>query len=1417
MINSINWNNIRTFNKSQNDGFEELVCQLANREIIPDKVKFWRVGKPDGGKECFWLLKNGELYAWQAKYFLTSLTTGQWTQIEKSVKNAIDNHQNLSKYYISFPLDMPDTKVKGKKSMLDKWNEFVSKWEKYGVSKGINVKFEFWGSFKLTERLIKRENEGLKYFWFNQLEFTDEWFDFRNKESINALGNRYSADLNFELPIAKIFDGFSRDKSFENQVHFHFKQVIEKYKNHWNYNQTDDIKSLFKELTNKVKNLRLYYKQLPFVSNEKLQVQDLIEHLKDVYDCGDKLLSHFYKLREDKEAGKIDYHFRPYASEISDISNFISAVYDFMAFINSPTFRLANNPFLILTGAWGRGKSHLIADIVKHRKNKGEQSLLLLGENFTTKDSPWTQILYNQLRKNGIDEFVLLGALNAKAESLQSRIIIFIDALNEGEGRFVWPKKLKSFFESFENYPWLGVVVSIRDSFVPLIAPESDFDEKISFVEHQGFEGLEYFASKYFFEHYKIIQPKIPLLNPEFQTPLFLKLFCLSIRNRNLHEIPKGYIGLTMILNDYLESIELKLSRPEELYYDINKKLVKKSIEKILSKLIEKKEDFLTYEEASEIVDSIFIGNSYNPQPFLEKLISEGLFNKNLHWGNNNTNYYVIYFSYQRFQDHLTISMLLDMYLDVNEPEKSFKSGKLWELTKDNQASHYNQNLVEAISIQLPERTQKEFYEVAPYAKLFYSTANAFIDSLMWRRIDSVNDGAKNYVNEIILNNENLFDRFLDIMISTSMIPGYYFNAERLHNYLQRFSLPERDKIWTIWLQNKYGENSQINSVKRLVDWAWEEEDKSHISDDSVLLGAITISWFLTSANRYLRDSATKALVSLLQNRTHLLIPLLKKFSTVNDPYVIERLYAVAYGCVLRAETTKDLNELSNFIYAEIFNQETVYPHILLRDYAREIIEFTVLKGIKLSIDLTKVRPPYKSEPVPSKFPSNKEIDTKYEPKDKDGHYGGKEWGNTAILRSMTTEYGRGGGYGDFGRYVFQSALSDWKVNYDGLSNYAIERIFEIGYNSELFGDFDSEQGSGRGSGHKERIGKKYQWIVFYEILAKVSDQKKLLDESSWGSDKKVIEYDGPWYPYVRDIDPSVLIRTTKSERYIAEFSKHWWFNTDYSDWEKLNKDWINSFKDLPDPCSIIEKEDPAGEKWLWLEIHPEWFEPVGIDEEKWYSNKKRIWYHTRCYIIHKRDLLTFENQFKQNGFEIEYPDSRSIYKIFSREYYWSPAFEFQNKPYYNGKIWIDVYNEKKGNQIAEVTRTTEFFNWEEEFDCSKENNIGYYKPTHLLFDGLKMKTTKREGELIDENGNLICFDPSVNNKSISGLLIKKKPLIDFLESNGFILIWDIIGEKQVINNGNFKEEEYPGRLNIYGLFTLNNGLISGKLKFKKE
>lgn len=1088
---STNWNNIRPINNSLNDGFEELVCQLAAKEPINEQKKFYRIGKPDGGKECYWQLEDDSQYMWQAKYFLASPGISQWSQIDKSIKTAIDNHPNLVKYYVCIPSDRPDPKVKGKNSMLDKWNLKVNSWTKYAVAKGMNVEFEYWGSSELIARLSKKENEGLKYFWLNKEEFSDEWLQAKNTESITALGARYTKELNIDLPISKVFNGLSRDKNFQFQIHSVYKKFLDKYRGIHINTTNRKIKKALTELSDTIKSLRNKYECFDFIGNEKIPFASYTELLDRCITTVTDIRSTLFDLREKAEKKKPakDHYNRPFSGELNSISTFYSSVNEFNYFLSNPVCLLANHPFLLVRGKAGTGKSHLLADVVNRRADMGQQSLLLLGENFSTEEMPWTQILHNQLRKTQIDEFVFLGALNAKAESLQSRIIIFIDAINEGNGRKIWINRLKTFIHSIEKYQWLGLVISIRSSFEKLIAPHEEIvKDNIIRVNHNGFAGIEYEAVKLFFVHYNITLPASPFLNPEFQNPLFLKLFCQSLFEKGLHYVPDGYDGITRIIDFFLESINTKLSKPDGLYYDERKQLVRAVVEKILLKMVDEGTDYLKFDEADKIVDSIFINACSKREPYLLRLISEGVFNEDLHWNEKHKPVYVIYFAYQRFQDHLTVSFLLDMYLDKKQPALSFRSGRLHNIIKDQYTADNNRNLVEALSIQVPERINKELFEVAPHAKMFYAVADGFIQSLGWRRNDTIGEKSRAFVNEVVLKDFDLFNQFLEVSILNSMKPGFYFNAEWLHTFLSSFSLPERDNLWTTWLQNKYEDDTQnVSAVKRMIDYAWNEKRHGHLHDDSILLGCITISWFFTSANRYLRDAATKSLVCFLQNRIHLIAVLLECFNKVNDPYVIERIYCAAYGAVLRTDNHKDLVGLSEYIYLELFNKKVVYPHILLRDYARGIIEYTLHCRLNPKLDIKKVRPPYNSKPLPKKCPSNATIDKKYKPKKNTGNSGKENWGATAILMTMTTEYGRGTArYGDFGRYTFQAAFDDWNVDYNGLSNYAIQRIFELGYDPKLFSSFDSEQGSSRSSGHKERIGKKYQWVVFYELLARV-------------------------------------------------------------------------------------------------------------------------------------------------------------------------------------------------------------------------------------------------------------------------------------------------------------------------------------------
>ncbi len=99
-----------------------------------------------------------------------------------------------------------------------------------------------------------------------------------------------------------------------------------------------------------------------------------------------------------------------------------------------------------------------------------------------------------------------------------------------------------------------------------------------------------------------------------------------------------------------------------------------------------------------------------------------------------------------------------------------------------------------------------------------------------------------------------------------------------------------------------------------------------------------------------------------------------------------------------------------------------VYPHILMRDYARQTIEYISLSKDISNINLEKIRPPYKSNWYKKEY-SNLNIDDYIKSlKNKlDSHL---HFSIDKIKNSMTTEYGRGtGAYGDFGRYVFGYAV----------------------------------------------------------------------------------------------------------------------------------------------------------------------------------------------------------------------------------------------------------------------------------------------------------------------------------------------------------------------------------------------------------
>lgn len=1402
----MDWHTIRPINGNIQHGFEEFVSQLAKREIVPSDAQFIRNGTPDAGCECYCILTDNTEFAWQAKYFTSSLGDSQFQQIESSINTVMEKHPKLVKYYIAIPLDPPDGRDKKKKSMRGKWNTYLKKWQQLYPQ----VEFISWWSSDMISMLQKPENVSFLTFWFNKEIFTLEWFNRKVEEAILDLGVRYTPEINVELDICKIFDGIAADDRLKKRYEEKLDELLKKIAKL----PLEDVIFNFAE----IKNLSASLEKNFLDSSERLNFR----YIRGVSEKLNQQIGNIYiQLEQQRKKENKNENILIERDEYSAYRYFMNeiwrAFYDFKNFINSKTVQLYDNPYLLIYGEAGSGKSHLLADIVNNRAKEGKFSLFLLGQKFKSCSNPRIQILEELDLKCNFDE--LLTSLECIAEINKSRVIIFIDAINEGKGKSIWLDNLNSFIAEIKRHQNLGLVLSLRSTYLPIF---KDNVKDLIHYEHEGFLNNEDIATRQFFAYYEIEMPKIPILYPEFSNPLFLTLFCKGLKNKGLCSIPEGSHGISQIFDTFINTLNTKI-----LGTNASLNIVPKSINALIEYEIENDTQSIPYDKAAEIILSIqnrFLGSTEN---LLPNFISEGLLIKDC----NNKGEEFVDISYERLKDYLVAQYILENGLKIN---RIISKRLLY-------CPSYYQGVIDALAILLPETQSKEIFEILKNKRIESNVAEAFIKSLAWRQESSIKDENKiiNYINKVAMPCHA--DLFWSMIISCAVNPAKFFNADRIHKNLMKHSMAIRDSFW-LKIINKMYEN-RISPVTRLLDWALTRNDKSYITDASIELSITIIGWFLVSSNRTLRDRATKAITYLLKDRPHLILGFLKKFEDVNDPYVFERIYAAVYGVVLHTNNDKYLADIALYIYGAIFDKDKIYPHVLLRDYARNIIEYGLSKGVDLSkINLKNIKPPYRSD-FPN-IPSDDEIasygiDYAQISKDK------KLCGIMDILKSMRPEYTRQrqvNHYGDFGRYIFQSNFCKFCDNDKNktdfimdLHNIAIHRIFELGYSADLHGEYDyriqSEGSYNRSPSKKERIGKKYQWIAMYELLAQVSDKYKIKDEADYKY------FEGPWELYVRDIDPTNLGIIYEPQINLS---------IEYNNWEEDYTKWLKNTKDLPNPKKALLD---SSKEWIILDGIYDWEAPKTLGKERFTVPTEKLFYLVKSYFVKNEqydDVIKWLS--KQNVGKRWLPEKGCNSQVFNREYVWSPAHDFfHGNPYYEGEDRADLFDKQKTDEyekitsyqtsvtdiqndkindvsssevskkinivfdikpikrkkiksikIGEVSFTiSQTYTWDKEYDFTSNDNCkNIRKPSFDLFNYFKLVYKEYDNCLYTEDGNLACF----NKNGI--LYFRKKLILQFLKKNNLRLIWTILGEKNII--GNYEtEKDNVFRQTLSGVYSL--------------
>ena len=244
------------------------------------------------------------------------------------------------------------------------------------------------------------------------------------------------------------------------------------------------------------------FRTLEFTAADELEVQPIQRALAVATGIAAEARAAIAELQREYETQRDDCEERsrhqrnPYSRVAQDIRG-IAREFDSVEYQLSQTSGVSNKRLMILKGSAGTGKTHLMCDFARRRIDAGAPVVLLMGQRFTDTGDPWRQLL-EQIGMHGETPDTFVGALEAAAQSANSRALLMIDAVNEGSGRDIWPSHLAAFLSRIQQSQWIATILSVRSTYERSIIPEH-IGEHAASTTHFGFRGHEYEATRIFF------------------------------------------------------------------------------------------------------------------------------------------------------------------------------------------------------------------------------------------------------------------------------------------------------------------------------------------------------------------------------------------------------------------------------------------------------------------------------------------------------------------------------------------------------------------------------------------------------------------------------------------------------------------------------------------------------------------------------------------------------------------------------------------------------------------------------------------------------------------------------------------------------------------------------------------------------
>ncbi len=1069
------------------------------------------------------------------------------------------------------------------------------------------------------------------------------------------------------------------------------REVVENY--------TDEIRNLQKHFTSLSKKVKLFEKEInifiSLIKNNHFSQSlnfNVMTSFSDEVDSIIKILNpvHASLTKAVEDPRKTDSRTMNLYEHVNEIITKLNKV-DFSRKIVLSKIASYKRSHLVILGEAGMGKTHLICNFIHQRLEQSKPALLLLGINFNAREDLFTQIKrqFEIPEEASWNDFI--DAIEDAAKRFKTRILFIIDAINESDDIRIWKNGLDELLKSLTKSSLIIPVITCRESYRNLIWGDSEIENKEYVL---GFSNKQDEALKRYFEYFKI-NPRLSAAAYEaFSHPLYVRIFCNTFGDPGQNETKivdiSGY-NLYKVFDEYVNKCSKNIIENNKVPESSDPAILRRALKKLGTEIWLSGKRYLPKDRARLIIDP---NTQWENNLFKAILEEDLLLTRNAIAGEE-----IVDFTFDLLGDFLLAQNILD---ERSEQEiiSYFKKSKEFKDLLENKNRPRRNGILRCLAIMLPEKINKHLFEILPESQ----TVNVISEGALFElNPGQINSGAVNWLSKRFSSADRTDkQRILKRLVNTAHLKDHPLNADFTHSLLKGLSKDARDIVWSEWIRKEYETAySILNEFNGLLDQIEIDEEK----ESRIELSAKLIAWFLTSTNKYLRDLATKSLTLYGRKFTGKFTALCGEMIPVNDPYVVERIIASAYGVAMAEPGKKEVKEFSLKIYENFFadNAPNATTHLLIRDYAKHYLLLMITKDPQIftSIQKEKIIPPYKTGGV-------------------------RNWqGDKAAEKILTGDGKAVLGFGpvdaDFARNMagsissernFRSALPSLKETVAKL----VKRIKDLGYNSNDFTEIEKNiknqnenTVTGENSEFKfETYSKKYSYIALFELAGYYADVFPIEDETrNFLIRSSDIDIDPSFPEVAENFDP---------------------FKIDLLGEQNLSvEDWIES-EELPDLSEIFETEKIKDAEGPWVLLE-------GYLFREDLNSERGILISPRGFLMNKKDAGEVSKIIERTGFENFFlPESQNIYTVFAGEIPWCETFPYSGKSYLN--LISEFRNEKiKSSRLKYFKNDVEITEDEANkliFEYEK-NNEGRRSRSAVL-DALNIKTEIVDHEIEIEN-----------------------------------------------------------------------------------